>query len=99
MTAVKNTCQPLDTLSGSRPRKSNRKWYNDWSALKAFTTGINGGGPGTRTHYVLDNVDLPEVMNMVRSLALGQEGTSPGTPTARPRSVLRACRWRPRRSF
>lgn len=49
----------------------NRDNYGeDWSELKAFTIGINGGGPGTRTEYVFDNVDIPQVINEARNPSL-----------------------------
>ena len=47
-------------------KKGNRKNYPDWGLLKAFTRGINGGGPGTRTEFLLDAVNVPAVINEVR---------------------------------
>lgn len=31
--------------------------------LKQFLTGINGGGPGTRSEYAFDNLNIPAVCN------------------------------------
>ncbi|GAX75136.1 hypothetical protein CEUSTIGMA_g2580.t1 [Chlamydomonas eustigma] len=44
--------------------RGNRKQHlEDWDLLKNFTLGIAGDGSETRTKYLMDYVDIPEVIN------------------------------------
>eukprot|EP00798_Chlamydomonas_sp_ICE-L_P018045 gene18045-24462_t len=45
--------------------KGNRKdvGIEDWKLLKDFTLNLAGGGQQTRTHFVMDHINLPEVIN------------------------------------
>lgn len=42
-------------------RKGNRKELNDWSFLHELTQGLGGGGPVSRSNFMFDYLNLPEV--------------------------------------
>eukprot|EP01025_Chloroclados_australasicus_P040119 TRINITY_DN4178_c0_g2_i1.p1 TRINITY_DN4178_c0_g2~~TRINITY_DN4178_c0_g2_i1.p1 ORF type:complete len:1028 (-),score=127.01 TRINITY_DN4178_c0_g2_i1:2597-5680(-) len=56
-------------------RKSNRRDVDNWYLLGNLTKGIAGGGPGTRSEYLFDNLNLPEIVNemAVQTMMLNQD--------------------------
>lgn len=76
-------------------RKMNRGNYaEDWGSLKAFAVGLGGGGPGSRTDYVLANVDVPQVVNemavQVRGPGRSRASRQAATPRDPPAAAAQA---------